>query len=257
LRLDSKEDDTRLARRATDAQVALDLIHTYGTDKDAFVIMASQRASELSGGMFTSLRTAESQLTRIDEATRARYVLGYASTNPKLDGKYRNVSVKVNRKNVTVIFPHGYTAQPDAPPLPLREIVTRQRLRDAVATDVSQDDIKIQATASVITDAATNTHRLKVDLKIDPANLSLKLADGKRQGVIDLLIVCGDMKQKAIGSLNQQMTLGLDDAHYQQALATGIPYTATVPVNGTPALVKVLVYDYDKDLLGATTVKLR
>jgi len=144
VKLDSRDADARLAARATDAQVAVDIIHTGGTVGTGYIggpirgassIMSSHNVAELTGGQFTSVRTAGDALELIDEASRHTYLLGYAPANPAMDGKYRTVIVKVDRPGVTVLYPHGYTARPDLPPADIREIMTRLRLEDAAATD--------------------------------------------------------------------------------------------------------------------------
>lgn len=257
LRLDSREDDARLAARANDAHVALDMIHTVGAFRgQAFSIMSSENVSELSGGQFTGVRTADAALANIDAATRDEYMLGYMPANPTLDGKYHDVVVRVNRPGVTLVFPHGYTAQPDPPPLGLRELVTRSRLRNAAATDVTQNDIQLHATASVVPGAGA-APQVRVDLKIDASHISLTQVGARWEGTIDLMIVCGDARQKVVGTLSQQMAMSLDDDHHRQAMSGGIPYVTTMTLTGAATFVKVLVYDFDTDRLGAAYAKLK
>jgi VWFA-related protein len=57
--------------------------------------------SDLSGG-----------LDRIVRQSSSYYALGYYSTNPKHDGKYRRLDVKTDRRDVTVLARRGYTSQP-------------------------------------------------------------------------------------------------------------------------------------------------
>jgi VWFA-related protein len=254
--LNDTEDERRLSIRANDAGIAVHIVNTHGTSGVLqATIMASRNAAELTGGHFTSLRTANDQLARIDAATRTGYVIGYAPQNPALDGKYRNVAVTVNRSGATVVYPHGYTARAEAPPLDVRELTTRERLRDASRTDIAQDDIKVQASATSLADS--KGRQVRVELKIDASKLTLTQNGPRYEGMIDLLILCGDSEQRVVGLLNQQMTMSLDAARYQQAMTSGIPYVATIPITAPAAVVKVLVYDYDADLLGAATVRLR
>jgi hypothetical protein len=191
-------------------------------------------------------------LARIDAATRTGYILGYAPANPVMDGKYRKVEVRVNRPGLEVVYRHGYTAEPDVAPLDLRAL----RLSETAATDFLPDEIKVRAEAAV-EPAASGGQQVKVSVTIDASQLTLTEQDGRHEGLIDLWILCGDAKQQVVGTLKQQMTIGLDAAHYAKALAGGIPYTATIPVTGAPTHVKVLVYDYAADLLGAATVTLK
>jgi VWFA-related protein len=56
------------------------------------------------------IRTPMLQLV---DAMSAYYLLGYYTTNTKLDGKYRTIDVKVKTPGVHVTARHGYTASPN------------------------------------------------------------------------------------------------------------------------------------------------
>jgi len=213
--------------------------------------MMAQNIARLAGGQFTGVMTADAALRRINAATAAGYILGYSPANPVMDGKYRRVEVRANRPGLEVLYRHGYTAESDLAPLDLRAL----RLSETAATDFMPDDIKVRAEAAV-EPAASGGQQVNVSVTIDASELTLTEQNGRHEGLIDLWILCGDAKQRVVGTLKQQMTIGLAATHYARALAGGIPYTATIPVTGAPTHVKVLVYDYPADLLGATTVTL-
>lgn len=82
-----------------------------------FSTMSGQATARESGGLFASVRTAEQQLSRLDAVTRSGYLLGYVPSNPNMDGKYRQIEIKVDRKDVTLVYRRGYTARPDPPPV--------------------------------------------------------------------------------------------------------------------------------------------
>jgi len=67
------------------------------------------------------IRTPMLQLV---DAVSAYYLLGYYTTNTKLDGKYRTIEVKVTTPGAKVTARHGYIAAPDA-------VVTRVVAPDA------------------------------------------------------------------------------------------------------------------------------
>jgi hypothetical protein len=50
------------------------------------------------------------QLRRIADDLTSYYLIGYRSTNGKLDGKYRAIKVRSNRPGVDIRARHGYTA---------------------------------------------------------------------------------------------------------------------------------------------------
>jgi hypothetical protein len=56
----------------------------------------------------------ESGLKRIADDVTSYYLLGYYSSNPRLDGKFRSISVKVKRPGVTVRHRRGYRAATEA-----------------------------------------------------------------------------------------------------------------------------------------------
>ena len=82
-------------------------------------------------------------------------------------------------------------------------------------------------------------------LRTNPTNQTPASIDGdaERDAKIETLLIAG---------LDQYFA-----AHYAQAMAGGIPYTATVPFTGTATRVKVLVYDYPADRLGTVNLRLK
>ena len=250
-----EEDDRRLAAYANDAGVALNIIHTIGTTAAHFSTMSGQEVARESGGLFASVRTAEQQLARIDAATRSGYVIGYAPSNPGMDGRYRRVEIRLDRKDVTVVYRRGYTARPDPPPVDPSELMARLRMGEAAGTNTRFDDIDITAKATA---AGTATGRqVRAEVNINAAKLSLTQADGKWTGQIDLMLLAFDRQDKVVGVVNQRMSLGMSQALYDQARTTGIPYTSTIPVRAAADRLKVIVYNYDSDRLGVTSVVVR
>jgi VWFA-related protein len=70
-------------------------------------------------------RGIESSFAKIAEEVRTQYTVGYYTTEPFIDGKYRTLEVKVLRPNLTVIAKQGYypTAGDVTPP----HVVTTSR----------------------------------------------------------------------------------------------------------------------------------
>jgi VWFA-related protein len=258
----SEEDDRRLAAHANDAGVALDIIHTIGTAAAQagslaahLPTLASQKVAAESGGQFTSLRTAAEQLARIDAATRSGYAIGYVPANPNMDGRYRAIDIRVNRKDVTVVYRRGYTARPDPPAVDPRELMSRMRLRDAAASSIRFDDIRV--TASAASAGSANARQVQIRVAIDPSTLGLAQANSRWTGSIDMMVLAADAKDKTLGMLEQRMDLDMTQARYDQARASGIPYAANVAVSAPARRVKVIVYNYDTDRLGTAIVEVK
>jgi VWFA-related protein len=257
-------EDSRFAAFASDAGVALNIVNVTGVDyvasKGGFGpagvsdIQAMQTVAESSGGQYTGVRNADQQYERIDLATRSSYAIGYATTNPELDGKFRKITVSVNRPGVTIIFRHGYTARADVPPMDLRVTLTAQRFRQAAGTDVEAADIPLQAEAVEV--EGKGGKELRITVRIDGSRLALERQGDRWVGEIDMFVLAGDRDEKTTGLLQQRMALGMDEARYMQATTTGIPYALTLPVSGRSAIAKVMVYEYASDKMGTVVARI-
>jgi VWFA-related protein len=249
--LRTTEDDKRLAAHANNAGVAIDIIQLSGMAES---VMSSKNVAEYSGGQFSSLRIAAQQLARIDEGTRNGYIIGYVPSKPELDGKYRDITVTVNRKDATVVYRRGYTAAAESPPIDPRGVFTRQRLRDAAAGISDVNDIGLKVQAATVSGPGS---QVRVTLNIDIKGVPLSAKPDKWEADFDLLILCGDKKRQVVCRLDQRMTLSLSQAQYDQVKLSGVPYSAVLPVTGLVTLVKVIVYHFDSDRIGVFTMNVR
>jgi len=137
LGLHDTRDEDRLAALASDARVAFDLVHTGGVVaapvagprgpipavptpsqvfSQTFSVRGMRAMAELSGGQAWAFRTGEHAMTRLDQATRFQYVVGYVPTNGTWDGAFRKIRVEVDRPDVKVLYRHGYYAVPEGQP---------------------------------------------------------------------------------------------------------------------------------------------
>jgi len=72
-----------------------------------------EKISEETGGRMIKVRKLEelpSAIEKLSRDLRSQYVLGYYSSNPQNDGRYRKVRVQVNQPTVHASWRHGYYA---------------------------------------------------------------------------------------------------------------------------------------------------
>jgi VWFA-related protein len=72
--------------------------------------MLRELAERTDGLAAVNSNDMDKQLKRIADDVSSYYLLGYDSTNPKLDGKYRTINVRVTRPGVQVRARRGYRA---------------------------------------------------------------------------------------------------------------------------------------------------
>jgi VWFA-related protein len=87
-----------------------------GAANDSSQETLSTLASDTGGRLFAEDNNLTSGLEQARDDIGSYYILGYYSTNGKLDGKYRTVSVKLNRPDIAsakLDYRHGYFAEKD------------------------------------------------------------------------------------------------------------------------------------------------
>ncbi|MGH9460873.1 MAG: VWA domain-containing protein, partial [Vicinamibacteria bacterium] len=73
-------------------------------------------ANETGGRYYTNLESFEPALRRVGQENRRYYLLAYTPSNTEYDGKFRSISVRVDRPNVQVVARRGYFAKTDRAP---------------------------------------------------------------------------------------------------------------------------------------------
>ena len=87
-----------------------------GAANDTSQETLSTLASDTGGRLFAEDNNLTSGLEQARDDIGSYYIVGYYSTNGKLDGKYRTVAVKLNRPDVAsakLDYRHGYFAEKD------------------------------------------------------------------------------------------------------------------------------------------------
>ena len=269
------EDDKSLAAMANDARVAIDTIQTGGlwsgppptihapppipgpSFSHTFAIRTLRNVSELTGGQASVYAYADPALTRINRTTLSGYLLGYYPSNSAWDGRYRRISVKVNRPGVTVLFRHGYYGREVLVPFDREAFLSYSRIVSALGYPGEVRDIKLALKASIVKGQGTAARGVFAEVKIDLSRVAFETTGDRRVAALDIAVFCGDAKGDLVGEAWQTMNLNLKEDTYRRVMQEGLTYTKEVAVKARPIHVRVVVYDRGADLVGSTTLKLR
>ena len=118
-------------------------------------------------------------------------------------------------------------------------------------------DIYITLKATLVGAKGSAGREVLVEAKIDPRSVSFVPADGRRVAHLGIAVFCGGAKRAVVGQLWQDVNFALREDTFASYAGEGVPYTARVAVAGDPRDVKVVIYDYRSDLLGAMTAKIK
>jgi hypothetical protein len=252
-----------LARAASDARIALDIVHTGGTDAGQKQPMAQSFAvgdlrvmADLTGGQMAAYRTGDDSFRRLEDANRFQYLLAYYPSDSVRDGQYRRVTVKVNRPNVRMMHRQGYFATDRLVPMDRREFVTSSRIEAASQYVGIIDHLKVTVSDTAVAGGADD-RALTVRVTVDGSKLKFTTAAGRHLARLDVVLFCGDDKDRVVGETRQQVNLTLTDEQLQRVMKEGATFPARVPLTAAPRALKVIVYDYGADLVGSSVTRVR
>lgn len=272
------ESSDSIAALANDARVTIDVLHTYGlsgagftsslggpsraTTRQAhggfrqfFQAGTSERLAQLTGGQMMQYREGARFFQKLDEATRAYYLVGYVPTNPKWDGKFRRIQVEVNRKGLKVLHRHGYYGRIQRAPLAPREYLAYNRIAAAANTarPLTGIDIELRDLAW----ATSNGNRMvTATLRIAPGALTLTASGENRRAKIEVAAFCADGDEIVIGELWHTVELDLTPENHRRLTTEGLAVTLRVPVSKRPRYLKAIVYDHTADNVGSVMSKI-
>jgi VWFA-related protein len=117
-------------------------------------------AEETDGVAVVNTNNIEPALARIVDDLSSYYLLGYYSTNTELDGRFRNIKVRVTRPGVDVRHRRGYRAR-----------TAEELVSTATGTPAEDADAALtSAFNSVAGSAARTAFRIRASSWVDPAS---------------------------------------------------------------------------------------
>jgi VWFA-related protein len=258
--LPSADDDRSLASQAADARVALHVMHTGGTVArrgDTFVPI-SRRIAQMTGGQFSSTTMGPRFMEQLDRATRFQYLLGYSPTNPTLDGKFRNIQVRVNRRDVRVFHRQGYFARNTPIGLTPALILAQSRIASALMARGTIPDIELALTASV-PKGAKGAVPVTVEITIKSGRLHTAPATDPTltRVSIEVAMFATDARNQIVGQSWRTVTTDMTAPALERFRTSGLRLTGTLEASAFPKNVKVVVYDPGADLLGTAVTIVR
>jgi VWFA-related protein len=255
------EQDESLASMANDARVAIDTFQTGGLSPNfswsrTFAVSSLRNVSQFTGGRAAINQDIGKALTWVNETTRFEYLLGYYSQNENWDGKYRRITVKVNRPGVNVSYRHGYYARETLQLYNREEFLAYSRISAAAAYSRDLADIAFKISTSAGADLL-GPPKIRVELQIDAGKLGFQEVDGFHTGKLYTAVFYADDKGKVLDSVWGFLELKLPEDKYQAVMKSGITLPIMVPHKVLRQILKVVICDSGSGLVGSKVTKMR
>lgn len=192
-------------------------------------------------------------LERIDEEIRARYTLGYHSTNQNFDGSFRKLKVVVNRPGAEVEARAGFYAIAPNTVVPLSP--DDKKLLASVATAEANPTLPFFFELSAFRTQA-GRYVVPLTIEIPPAALKFEHRNDREHLQLDVLGVVRDAPDQILSRLGSNFDAALTAAQYQSILNNDIFYRQDVELAPGTYSVEVIVRDRLSGKLAGRRLKL-
>jgi VWFA-related protein len=179
----------------------------------------STLAADTGGKAFFDSNDFSGAFSQVQKDTSAYYVLGFTSSKPLKDGRYRHLRVQVNRPDLRLEFRPGYYAGRDF--LHLNRADREEQLQDELAAELPQTDVAVYAGTAYFRRDDSHYY-LAVSLVIPGSQIPFVQEKDRDNATIDII---GDVRiggKLPVGQLRDTVKLALDSL--QQVRRKNVQY---------------------------------
>ena len=178
-------------------------------------------AADTGGRAFTDTNDFGEAFSRVQRDMSAYYILGYSSTNPAKDGRFRRIQVRVKREGLRVDARAGYYAERDFAHTSRGD--REAQLQEQLLAAVSATDLPVLVTGGYFRLAAD---RYYVPISLAVPGSAVPVAAGRDRVSLDLLGMVRDERGFPVGRFRETLqlsssggaTLGRKQVLYQSAV---------------------------------------
>jgi VWFA-related protein len=184
-------------------------------------------SSDTGGKAFFDSNDFSPAFDRIQKDTSAYYVLGYHSTDLRRDGRYRRLSVKINRSDLKLEYRPGYYAPADYQHATKDE--RERQLEEELASDLPSTDMTVYMQALYFR-TGDNRFFVPISLVVPGSQIPFVKGGDRDKATLDIIGQVRDTAGHDIGDIRDIVKLAVDES--QQVRQKNVQYTTgfTLPV---------------------------
>ncbi len=179
-------------------------------------------SSDTGGKAFFDSNDFAPAFAQVQRDTSAYYAIGFHSTNPSRDGKYRKLIIKINRPGIKLEYRPGYYAPADFVHSGKED---RERdLEEQLASDLPATDVAVYLDAMYFRLDESRFY-VPVSLIVPGSQIPFVKGGDKDKATLDIVGTVIDEVKRPIGRARETVKLNLDSS--QQARQKNIQYTTS------------------------------
>jgi len=161
-------------------------------------------AEDTGGRAFFDSNSFGQVFDRVVADTSAYYVLGFSSTNPARDGRFRRIKVRLKRTDLKLEYRSGYYAPRDFAHSTKDD--KEQQLQDQLLSDLSATDLAAYV-ASAYFRLADNRYYVPLSVVIPGYQVPITKTTPKDKATIDVLGLVRDEQKRPVGRIRDTVKL--------------------------------------------------
>ena len=170
-------------------------------------------AGDTGGRAFLDSNDFGKVFTGVQQDTSLYYLLGYHSTNSARDGRFRRITVKVNRSGVKIDFRRGYYAPADFQHS-TRDDRERQ-LDEELASDLPTTDLPVYLSAAYFR-IADRKFYVPVSVVVPGSQIPFTHNNDQDRATLDVLGIVTDPEKRPVGQIRDTVKLALNTSQLVQ-----------------------------------------
>src|SRR5271168_358011 len=179
-------------------------------------------SADTGGKAFLDNNDFSPAFAQIQRDTSAYYVIGFHSNNPARDGKYRKLTIKVNRPDVKLEYRPGYYAPADFKHSGKED--RERELEDELASDLPTTDVALYLDAYYFR-LDENRFYVPVSLIVPGSQIPFVKGGDKDKATLDVIGEVIDEAKRPIGNVRETVKLAVNED--QQVRQKNIQYSTS------------------------------
>jgi VWFA-related protein len=202
-----------------------------GAANDSAQETLSTMASDTGGKLFAEDNNLALGMEQARDDIGSYYILGYYSSNPKTDGKYRTVNVKLNRPDIAgakLDYRHGYFAEKEFGKFTQTD--KDDQLQEALTLGDPITDLNLAAEVNWFR-LARDRYFVPLSVKIPGSEIALAKSKGNAKTELDFIGQIRDNRNQLQGQVADNVKIRLDEQSLAEINSRTIAYDTgfTVP----------------------------
>jgi VWFA-related protein len=231
--------------RGTSAYSGAALQNNLDSNFDTQEVMATL-SSDTGGKTFFDTNDFSPAFERIQRDTSAYYVIGFHSTDPRRDGRYRRLKITVDRNDVKLEYRAGYYAPADFKHSTKDD--RERELDEELASDLPATDVAVYMQALYFRVDAGRFF-VPVSLVVPGSQIPFVKGGDRDKATLDVIGVVKDTAGHDIGDVRDTVKLAIDQA--QQVRQKNIQYTTGFTLPSGKYHLKFVVRENETGRMGS------